>query len=98
MEWLFSGLFCASNTKVRIHFQLLFPYSLLVVTAQQSEEKIAEIIAASDLLERASFKDFWARTKAQSAIYTSVPGFEDAVRECMYCCSHQIPRLICNMG
>eukprot|EP01122_Echinamoeba_exundans_P018089 TRINITY_DN99_c0_g1_i3.p1 TRINITY_DN99_c0_g1~~TRINITY_DN99_c0_g1_i3.p1 ORF type:complete len:221 (+),score=40.94 TRINITY_DN99_c0_g1_i3:38-664(+) len=46
----------------------------------QSDEKIAPIIAAADLLERAQFKDFWARVKGNQQ-FSSVNGFEETMRD-----------------
>lgn len=50
----------------------------------QSDEKIAPIIAAADLLERAQFKDFWARVKGNQTFF-AVNGFEDTIREFAVC-------------
>lgn len=48
---------------------------------QQLETDVALVIAVADLLERAQFKEFWARVK-NNALFSGVAGFEDAIRDC----------------
>ena len=53
----------------------------LIPVSIQSDPSIAALKSLADQLESCSFQKFWSEVSSSSALLSTVPGFDDAIRK-----------------